>query len=82
VAVGVTRPEWATVTIRPSSGLLGRGVHDLWSHLELAYFLVWRDVKVRYKQTVLGASWAVIQPFTLMVIFSVVFGHYAKLPSD
>jgi lipopolysaccharide transport system permease protein len=82
LAVAVTSPDRSTVTIRPSRSLLGRGVRDLWPYRELAYFLVWRDVKVRYKQTVLGASWAVIQPFMLMIIFSVVFGHFAKLPSD
>lgn len=71
-----------TLTISPSAGMFGRGIRDLWSYRELAYFLVWRDVKVRYKQTVLGAAWAVIKPFTLMVIFSVVLGHYGKLPSE
>ncbi len=70
------------VLISPSTSLFGRGLRDLWSYRELAYFLVWRDVKVRYKQTVLGAAWAVIRPFTLMVIFSVVLGHYGKLPSE
>jgi lipopolysaccharide transport system permease protein len=71
-----------TLTISPSAGIFGRGIRDLWSYRELAYFLVWRDVKVRYKQTVLGAAWAVIKPFTLMVIFSVVLGRYGKLPSE
>jgi lipopolysaccharide transport system permease protein len=70
------------VTIRASGDLFGRGLRELWGYRELAFFLVWRDVKVRYKQTVLGASWAVIQPFMLMVIFSVVFGRYGKLPSN
>src|SRR5262249_49568897 len=49
---------------------------------ELLYFLIWRDIKVRYKQTVLGAAWAVLQPFLTMLVFSVIFGRLAKLPSD
>jgi lipopolysaccharide transport system permease protein len=81
-AVEVPQPPRPTVTIRASRSLLGRGVRDLWAYRELAYFLVWRDVKVRYKQTVLGGTWAVLRPFILMVIFSVVLGHYGKLPSD
>lgn len=55
---------------------------DLWEHRELLYFFVWRDIKVRYKQTALGAGWAIIQPFVTMVVFSVVFGRLAKIPSD
>jgi lipopolysaccharide transport system permease protein len=55
---------------------------DLWEYRELLYFLVWRDVKVRYKQTVLGAAWAIIQPFFTMVVFSIFFGRLAKIPSD
>jgi lipopolysaccharide transport system permease protein len=72
----------ATVVIRPSTGLLGRDVRDLWLYRELAFFFTWRDVKVRYRQSVLGAAWAIIQPLLMMVVFSVVFGHYAKLPSS
>ena len=55
---------------------------ELWRYRELFYFLVWRDVKVRYKQTALGALWAVIQPFTAMLIFTLFFGKLAKMPSD
>jgi lipopolysaccharide transport system permease protein len=54
----------------------------LWEYRELLYFLTWRDIKVRYKQTVLGAAWAIIQPFFTMVVFSVFFGRLAKIPSD
>ena len=54
----------------------------MWRYRELLYFLVWRDVKVRYKQTSLGAAWAIIQPVTAMAIFTVIFGRFAKLPSD
>jgi lipopolysaccharide transport system permease protein len=54
---------------------------DLWPYRELLYFLVWRDVKVRYKQTIVGMLWAIIQPVFTMVVFSIVFGHFAKVPS-
>jgi len=55
---------------------------ELWRYRELLFFLVWKNVKVRYKQTALGASWALIQPFTTMVVFSVIFGHLAGLHAD
>jgi lipopolysaccharide transport system permease protein len=55
---------------------------ELWAHRELVYFLIWRDIKVRYKQTALGASWAILQPLLTMLIFSVFFGRLAKVPSD
>jgi lipopolysaccharide transport system permease protein len=70
------------VMIRPSSGWVPLSLRDLWSYRELLYFLTWRDVKVRYKQTVLGAAWAVIQPLFMMVVFSIFFGCFAKMPSD
>jgi len=72
----------AVLTIRPSRGWVPVRLADLWEYRELLYFLVWRDVKVRYKQTVLGAAWAVLQPFCTMVVFSVFFGHFARMPSD
>jgi len=71
-----------TIIIRPSKGWAPLHLKDLWEYRELLYFLVWRDVKVRYKQTVLGAAWAIIQPFFTMVVFSIFFGHLAKIPSD
>jgi lipopolysaccharide transport system permease protein len=55
---------------------------ELWQHRELLYFLVWREVKVRYKQTVIGVAWAVFQPLITMVLFAIIFGMFAKLPSD
>jgi homopolymeric O-antigen transport system permease protein len=55
---------------------------ELWHYRELLYFLIWRDVKVRYKQTVLGAAWAILQPLSLMLVFSLFFGKLAKMPSD
>jgi lipopolysaccharide transport system permease protein len=75
-------PELPTFHIKPASGWTEIGFRELWDYRELLYFLTWRDVKVRYKQTVLGAAWAVIQPFFMMVIFSLAFGRLAKVPSD
>jgi len=77
-----TRVEAPVITIRPSRGWVSLRVREIWAYRELLYFLVWRDVKVRYKQTVLGAAWAVIQPVLTMVVFSVFFGRLAKMPSD
>jgi lipopolysaccharide transport system permease protein len=68
--------------IRPSRGWRSLDLRELWQYRELLYFLVWRDVKVRYKQTALGASWAIIQPFFTMVVFSLFFGRLAGVPSD
>ena len=68
--------------IRPSRGWISLNLRDLWEYRELLYFLTWRDIKVRYKQTVLGVAWAIIQPFFTMVVFSLFFGKLAKVPSD
>ena len=68
--------------IKPSRGWVPLRLRDLWEYRELLYFLTWRDIKVRYKQTVLGATWAIIQPFFTMVVFSLFFGRLAKIPSD
>ena len=77
------KQENATVTvIQPSRGWSALNLRDLWKYRELLYFLTWRDIKVRYKQTVLGAAWAVLQPFLTMVVFSIFFGGLAKVPSD
>ena len=70
------------VHIRATRGWVAVPVKELWDHREVVYFLAWRDIKARYKQTVLGATWAIIQPLTTMVIFSVIFGRLAKMPSD
>lgn len=70
------------ILIRPSRGWSGFGLKEVWGYRELLYFLTWRDVKVRYKQTIFGASWAVIQPFMLMVVFSVFFGNVVKTQSS
>ena len=65
-------------TIRPSRGWVGVNLAELWRHRELLYFLVWRDIKVRYKQTALGAGWAIVQPLFTMLVFSVFFGRLAQ----
>src|SRR5579862_2240458 len=67
--------------ISPPRGWFDLNLRELWNNRELIYFFVWRDLKVRYKQTVIGAAWAVLQPFLTMVIFSLFFGRLAKLPS-
>lgn len=72
----------ATRRLAPSTGFSARTVSDLWDYRELLYFFVWRDVKVRYAQTLLGAGWAIVQPLMTMVVFSVFFGRLAKMPSD
>ena len=63
----------------PVHGWSALNLNDLWVYRELVYFLTWRDIKVRYKQTVLGAAWAIIQPFMTMVVFTIFFGELAKL---
>jgi lipopolysaccharide transport system permease protein len=70
------------VRVQPARSWQGLAIGELWSYRELAYFLVWRDLKVRYKQTVLGIAWALVQPIVTVVIFSIVFGRIADLPSD
>ena len=71
-----------TILIKPSIGWAALNLRDLWIYRELVYFMTWRDLKVRYKQTLLGASWAVLQPFLTMVVFSIFFGGLAQIPSD
>jgi lipopolysaccharide transport system permease protein len=68
--------------IQPTRGWVSLKLHELWEYRELLYFFIWRDVKVRYKQTILGIAWAVLQPLFTMVIFSLFFGRLAKVPSD
>ena len=68
--------------IEPSHGWVSLKLRELWEYRELLYFLTWRDIKVRYKQTALGAAWAIIQPFFTMVVFSLFFGKLARMPSD
>lgn len=83
--VEATEPQTEPATslyIGPPKGWAAVNLGELWEYRELLYFLVWRDVKVRYKQTALGAAWAVIQPVFMMVVFSLFFGRLANLPSD
>lgn len=68
--------------IAPSQGWVSVRLSEVWAYRELLYFLVWREIKVRYKQTAIGVSWAIVQPFMTMVVFSVFFGRFAGIPSD
>ena len=79
VATEFTLPVYS---IKPSKGWVSLGLHELWEYRELFYFLTWRDIKIRYKQTILGVAWAIIQPIFTMVIFSLFFGRLARIPSD
>jgi lipopolysaccharide transport system permease protein len=78
----VIKDPLKVTVIEPSQGWVSLKLNDIWEYRELLYFLTWRDVKVRYKQTALGAAWAIIQPFFTMVVFSLFFGKLAKVPSD
>jgi len=68
--------------IRPPRGWIPINLRELWAYRELLYFFTWRDIKVRYKQTVFGVAWAVIQPLFMMIIFSLFFGTLAKVPCE
>jgi len=81
-AVSYSQSEVPTLRIAPPGRWASLDFRELWEYKELLYFLIWRDVKVRYKQTALGAAWAVIQPVFMMVVFSLFFGRLAKVPSD
>src|SRR4030095_3301111 len=78
----LTKHEPTTIYIKPTKGLAALNLGDLWRYRELIYFMIWRDVKVRYKQTMLGAAWAIIQPVLTMIVFTFLFGRIAKLPTD
>ncbi len=75
-------PQPEIVHIRPSTGLAALNLRDLWIYRELIFFMIWRDIKVRYKQTLLGAAWAVIQPVLTMLVFNFIFGTVAKVPTE
>jgi len=70
------------ILIQPSKGLFNFDLRELWQYKELLYFLIWKEVKVRYKQTIIGGAWAILQPLLTMVIFTIIFGRLAKIPSD
>jgi lipopolysaccharide transport system permease protein len=72
----------ASIRIESTKGRVSLNLREIWAFRELIYFLIWRDIKVRYKQTLLGGTWAIIQPFFTMVVFSLFFGKLAKIPSD
>jgi len=78
----LTKHEPTTIYIKPSTGLAALNLRDLWLYRELVYFMIWREIKVRYKQTMLGAAWAIIQPVLTMIVFTFIFGRVAKLPTD
>lgn len=71
-----------TVMVRPARGWVPVNLRELWEYRELIYFLTWREIKVRYKQTVLGFAWAIIQPLMMMIVFTLFFGNLAKVPSE
>jgi lipopolysaccharide transport system permease protein len=75
-------PAKPLFVLEPPRGWAALELGDLWSYRELLYFLVWRDIKVRYKQTALGIGWAILQPLITMVVFSIFFGRLGKIPSD
>lgn len=74
--------EGPVVMVKPTKGWPSLKLDEIWAYRELLYFLVWRDVKVRYKQTALGAAWAILQPLLTMVVFTFVFGRFARVPSN
>jgi lipopolysaccharide transport system permease protein len=82
VSPSPSRPVAPSLLIKPSTGWVSLKLGEIWEYRELLYFLTWRDIKVRYKQTALGAAWAIIQPFFTMLVFSLFFGRLAKVPSD
>jgi lipopolysaccharide transport system permease protein len=75
-------PRKPMTIIEPARGWMPVDLRELWEHLDLLYFFTWRDIKVRYKQTFLGFAWAIIQPLTAMLIFTLFFGSLANMPSD
>jgi lipopolysaccharide transport system permease protein len=79
---GVGAGKLPVYRIRPARAWVALDLKELWDYRELLYFLVWREVMVRYKQTTLGVAWAILQPIFTMVVFTVVFGRLAHLPSD
>jgi lipopolysaccharide transport system permease protein len=82
MATAVTRAPVAPTRIAPSRRLFSVRLGELWTYRELIYFFIWRDVKVRYKQTVIGAAWALLQPTLTMLAFTLFFGKLAKLPTN
>jgi lipopolysaccharide transport system permease protein len=82
IAIAAAHDEAPIVRIQARSAWLALDLAELWAYRELLYFFVWRDIKVRYKQTVIGAAWAILQPVLTMIVFSLFFGRLAKIPSQ
>lgn len=82
VSLSMTEDSKDSIIIKPLHGWLPINLREVWLYRDLIYFLVWRGVKIRYKQTFLGAAWAAIQPFSMMVVFTLFFGRLAKIPSE
>lgn len=78
----VPGPAAAVTVIKPTKGWVPVDLHELWEYRDLLYFFTWRDIKIRYKQTLLGFAWAILQPLVAMIIFTIIFGRLANLPSD
>src|SRR2546423_2845588 len=72
----------ATTVIEPSRGLADFNLREIWTYRDLLFFLAWRDINIRYKQTILGAAWAVVQPVMVMILFTIFFGRMASVPSE
>lgn len=77
-----TSPQVSLYTIAPANRWSALRLSEVWAYRELLYFMVWREIKIRYKQTALGLAWAVVQPLFTMIVFSIFFGRLAKMPSD
>jgi lipopolysaccharide transport system permease protein len=81
-ALAAKRPEYPVVRIEARRGWLALDLGELWAYRDLVYFFIWRDIKVRYKQTAIGAAWAILQPVLTMMVFSLFFGKLARIPSQ
>ena len=77
----VLQPQ-PSVVIEPRNSIFALDLKSIWEYRELLYFLIWRDIRVRYRQTVIGMGWVILQPLMTMLIFSLIFGKFAKIPSD
>ena len=82
VSMAEHEADFPEIVIRPQTGWIGIDWKELLAYRELLWFLVWRDVTVRYKQTILGSAWAILQPLMMMLIFTFVFGRIAQIPSQ
>jgi lipopolysaccharide transport system permease protein len=80
-SISTKSPE-IEIKIEPSAGWRSLNLGEIWPYRELLYFLTWRDIRVRYKQTILGAAWAILQPLVTMILFTIIFGVFARLPSQ